>query len=461
MVELKFAMYLQEKMEQNGVGSRELSERLRVSESSVIKWQEGKSIPDITTMKRISKEIGVSTIELIKMQDIGDEERYNKVEIDDILEGALSRQLSKNKMSRGERVVLIFSLLAVVFIGFGVISLMAYNWEFFTREIKSVIALIPLLGLQIAYYSKKDSSYVWRKSLELGLGIAFMVGLSLMCQAYQLSIDIGFITGLTFAFMLPIVYVVNGYYLSVFILAGMLVSGFITGGILTLTPILLIPYFLRVYKEKENYKTLMLIMVMWVITLPMTLLSSFEGISATVMLLFAIASQVIERGYSTKARRFLYIMAFIIMMIGNTAHMDCTVIDMIAIGITLVVMSLSFRAYDTREKLIDFIFTGMLFLITTFFMYSRDDVIVTILFNLYIIALSVIKLRIGIAEENDGSTRRYIFALNLYVLAKVMTADVDLVGKGIGLIVIGAGFLMANYMYTKKKGAKSDELEQE
>ena len=52
--------------------------------------------------------------------------------------------------TRKERhnIFLIFALLGVVFIGAGVISLFAWNWSMFSRELKAVIGLNPLLAVQ-------------------------------------------------------------------------------------------------------------------------------------------------------------------------------------------------------------------------------------------------------------------------------------------------------------------------
>ena len=71
---------------------------------------------------------------------------------------------------------LIFALIGVVFIGAGVISMFAYNWSMFSREMKAFIAFLPLLGVQGLLFLKirAQASDVWIQSLTLALGIAFL-----------------------------------------------------------------------------------------------------------------------------------------------------------------------------------------------------------------------------------------------------------------------------------------------
>ena len=88
---------------------------------------------------------------------------------------------------------LIFALIGVVFIGAGVISMFAYNWSMFSREMKAFIAFLPLLGVQGLLFLKirAQASDVWIQSLTLALGIAFLSALGLIYQAYQISYKIG------------------------------------------------------------------------------------------------------------------------------------------------------------------------------------------------------------------------------------------------------------------------------
>ena len=131
--------------------------------------------------------------------------------------------------TRKERhnIFLIFALLGVVFIGAGVISLFAWNWSMFSRELKAVIALIPLLAVQGCLWWKyrAGAAEIWIQSLSLALGLAFLSALGLIYQAYQLSFSLQSMLLIGFVLMLPVVYLLDGYYLAVLYLIGICWAG--------------------------------------------------------------------------------------------------------------------------------------------------------------------------------------------------------------------------------------------
>ena len=61
-------MFISEKIaqarKQNNLTQRELAEKLNVSDKVISKWETGKSLPDVETMLRLSKALGVSISEL-------------------------------------------------------------------------------------------------------------------------------------------------------------------------------------------------------------------------------------------------------------------------------------------------------------------------------------------------------------------------------------------------------------
>lgn len=63
---------------------RELAEKLNVSDKVISKWETGKSLPDVETMLRLSKVLGVSISELyecVEKSDTGIAEDYNEERI--------------------------------------------------------------------------------------------------------------------------------------------------------------------------------------------------------------------------------------------------------------------------------------------------------------------------------------------------------------------------------------------
>lgn len=65
----------------NSMTQRELGERLNVSDKVISKWETGKSLPDVETMMRLSKVLGVSISELyesVEREDTRQIEAYSE-----------------------------------------------------------------------------------------------------------------------------------------------------------------------------------------------------------------------------------------------------------------------------------------------------------------------------------------------------------------------------------------------
>lgn len=159
---------------------------------------------------------------------------------------------------------LIFALLGVIFVGAGVISLFAYNWSMFSREMKALISFLPLFGVQGLLYWKirTQASDVWIKSLTLALGIAFLSALGLIYQAYQISLSLHSMLLTGFLVMLPVVYLLDGYYLAILYMAGICWAG--GNSDYTLLVLLLVPYYINRVKQGETCWQLSLCFFFWI-----------------------------------------------------------------------------------------------------------------------------------------------------------------------------------------------------
>ena len=68
----------------NKMTQRELAEKLNVSDKVISKWETGKSLPDVETMPRISKVLGISISEIyecVEEANVGIAEDYNEERI--------------------------------------------------------------------------------------------------------------------------------------------------------------------------------------------------------------------------------------------------------------------------------------------------------------------------------------------------------------------------------------------
>jgi hypothetical protein len=97
-------------------------------------------------------------------------------------------------------------------IGFGVISLFAYNWEVLSRPLKAVLAIVLLLSAQgFALWTKlcKKGNLGYSEAASLSLFLAFVCSLAIISQAYNMGGDIMDFLMVSTALSIPIVYLFN------------------------------------------------------------------------------------------------------------------------------------------------------------------------------------------------------------------------------------------------------------
>ena len=370
---------------------------------------------------------------------------------------------------------LIFALIGVVFIGAGVISLFAYNWSMFSREMKAFIAFLPLLGVQVLLFLKirAQASEVWIQSLSLALGIAFLSALGLIYQAYQISYSLQSMLLTGFVLMLPVVYLLDGYYLALLYMAGICWTGWNSDYILLAS--LLLPYYIKCVRKDGACRLLSLCFFIWMLYLAI-LYVPYGAFYACILIL--LIYMTIERPalYPVLAGRMLYVMLFtkavFYLFFNNFTelfgygspdpyfyHMqDPLLLALLAGAFIRIYIFYTKKAGKARlDLLLSVILCGLLTADLMVFPYA-SFLAYEILVNLCLIAFSLYKLLRGIKSANLASVRRYTAAIILYIVLKVSLGNYQLLVKGIVFLIAGLAFLAVNYRMTLKlKGGNVHE----
>ncbi|MCC2817068.1 DUF2157 domain-containing protein [Lachnoclostridium pacaense] len=370
---------------------------------------------------------------------------------------------------------LIFALIGVVFIGAGVISLFAYNWSMFSREMKAFIAFLPLLGVQVLLFLKirAQASEVWIQSLSLALGIAFLSALGLIYQAYQISYSLQSMLLTGFVLMLPVVYLLDGYYLALLYMAGICWTGWNSDYILLAS--LLLPYYIKCVRKDGACRLLSLCFFIWMLYLAI-LYVPYGAFYACILIL--LIYMTIERPalYPVLAGRMLYVMLFtkavFYLFFNNFTelfgygspdpyfyHMqDPLLLALLAGAFIRIYVFYKKKAGKARlDLLLSVILCGLLTADLMVFPYA-SFLAYEILVNLCLIAFSLYKLLRGIKSANLVSVRRYTAAIILYIVLKVSLGNYQLLIKGIVFLIAGLAFLAVNYRMTLKlKGGNVHE----
>lgn len=374
---------------------------------------------------------------------------------------------------------LIFALIGMVFIGAGVISMFAYNWSMFSREMKAFIAFLPLLGVQGLLFLKirAQASDVWIQSLTLALGIAFLSALGLIYQAYQISYSLQSMLLTGFVLMLPAVYLLDGYYLALLYMGGICWTGWNSDYMLL--ALLLLPYYIKCVRKGRTCRLLSLCFFIWMLYLAI-LYVPYGAFYACILVL--LINMTIERPalYPVLAGRLLYIMLFTkaVFYLSFNYFADffgyagpAPYSDRLPQFLLLALLAgvlIRMYIYDTKKagkERLDLLLSAILcgLLAADVVIAQWTDIRVyppayEILVNLFFIAFSLYKLLYGIKSASLASVRRYTAAIILYIVLRVSFGNYQLLVKGIVFLTAGLAFLAVNYRMTLKlKGGNVHE----
>lgn len=375
------------------------------------------------------------------------------------------------------RTFLVFALIGVIFIGAGILSLFAFNWSMLPREMKAAVAFLPLIGVQCLLYQKiqQGASDTWIKSLTLALGIAFLCTLGLVFQAYQLSYSLISVLTAGFLLMLPVIYLLDGYYLAILYLAGICFLGHESPA--SFLVLLLIPYYRNRISRRENCWQLSLCFFFWFLYIAARYLPD-AAFFVWIMVLVIYITIEEPLLYRKLARWMLYGLLFLKALYYHAffeVAQACTDITSLpwpeAIGLLgpvfLVFLAVAavrlYLVYKKQGKAaaLDSISTcavGILLAADVSFYRDAGNSFYELLVNTGLIAFSLSRLLTGGKLKNLPSVRRYTAAIVLYIVLKISSGDYPLLAKGVFFLIAGAAFLTVNYVMTSKlKGGKTDE----
>lgn len=379
--------------------------------------------------------------------------------------------------TRKERhsIFLIFALLGVIFIGAGVISLFAYNWSMFSRELKALVAFLPLLAVQGLLWWKlhTGAAGIWIESLTLALGIAFLSALGLIYQAYQISLSLQSMLLTGFLLTLPVVYLLDGYYLAILYMAGICWTGGNSG--YTLLALLLLPYCRARVKAEKNCGLLSLCFFFWFLYLAIRYMPT-GAYYACLLILLIYTTVRVPSLCQRLAGRLLYGLLFlkaVLYLFANelpglfqyggphryfSRFPELPLLFLLIAAVMRIYIIWEKRSADERIGLLLHAGLCALLVFDLVLFGSTPMFVCEVLVNLCFIAYSLYRLLCGVKLANPASVRRYTGALILYIVFKVFLGNYGFLVKGMVFLLAGLAFLTANYMMTAKlKGGNSRE----
>ncbi len=118
---------------------------------------------------------------------------------------------------------IVCSILGSIFIGLGIILILAHNWKDMSRFTRTVLSFLPLITSQLIaawVLTKKNFSVAWREGIGVFLMISIGSSIALISQTYHIPGDLGNFLFTWMLLSIPVVYVLDASVPLVLYLAG-------------------------------------------------------------------------------------------------------------------------------------------------------------------------------------------------------------------------------------------------
>ena len=115
----KFGQFVRSMRKERQMTQQQLAERLHLKDKAVSKWERGLSLPDISMLEQLARELDVSVVELLCGER--KEENIRKDAVEELLVDTMSDSLRKEKRVRRRCLILLGTVivLAVLTVFYG------------------------------------------------------------------------------------------------------------------------------------------------------------------------------------------------------------------------------------------------------------------------------------------------------------------------------------------------------
>jgi uncharacterized membrane protein len=390
--------------------------------------------------------------------------------------------------------IILFSILGAVLIGGGIILLLAHNWEELSRPVRAVISVMPLaiaagLGGWVLWTNRPSTA--WREGVGTAQTLAIGSSIALVAQTYNLGgrFDEFMLTWSLLA--LPIAYLLRATLPALLYLVGIAVwcgsVTYQTGHGLWYFPLLAAALPFLWWTSRDNRYHPRPVLFAWVLAITAGIGTGlavervcgqldawpvvFGGLFALLYLVGARwwgeASAAWQRPLQNVGALGAVGLA-VVLSFGDVwdhggwryywedlavwpARLQFAAAALFPVAaIALWVRSWTRRAWSE-------VMIGAVPVLAVFgwasAMYGAE-VVGPVLFNLYLFALGIGTLAMGLRSRRLGTVNAGMVVLAAVILCRFFDSDLGFMVRGVAFILIGIGFLTTNLVLLKWKGAK-------
>ena len=400
-----------------------------------------------------------------------------------------------------------FVILATVgaaLVGAGIILLIAHNWDDLSRGTRTVIAFLPLLiaqALVVFVLMRRNESRPWREAVAVFDVAAVATAISLVSQTYQIQGSFAEFMRVWLLLSIPIVYLLRTTLGAIVYVLGTIVWSFsreMGSFVRSPNPLffwvlfaLVVPYFLlRYQKDRNSRETATLAIVMAIaaafgLGFTADLAKTDLGGIAIAGLVTLIYLWGIKFFPVTNER--LHVVALlggigigvvaVVLSFESSWHMshdfnwsERTFLQNVAFAIELVfpIAAVLVAAWDLVQRRAQFSLAAVAAPVVTAVTWCIVNVCNTpaghilpadcsfagaAVFNCYALWLGIDILARGIRSNGIARANFGLLLIAALAMSRFFDSELSFVTRGLGFIVVGAGFLFANVLMFKKRAA--------
>lgn len=389
----------------------------------------------------------------------------------------IERYYAAKKEDQGSNTLMIFGSIGAILVGLGIILIFAHNWDNFSKTVKTLLAIAPLLLCQAAagYAIFKNKSQLFKDIA--GILLFFTVGssIALVAQIYNIPGDLeGYLLSWTLLCM-PLMYLLRSNMLAFLHLGFITYYAVVAGYFETERPwpylLLLgafIPFYLRRLKEYPFGRITSLFNLLFPLSLIITLGAFLAGVGEFGFLVYM------------ALLGFIYNTGLLPELESRNDYLRLG-----SVGIAFILLFSSFKwvweEMETQQAVESYyiilwaiLFAGMLYIairnggkqfyknafqaVTVLFpavylIGMANSVLAAILDNVMVLALGVITVKQGIDKVDFRKLNFGLTIIAALIICRFFDTNMTFALRGVLFVCVGVGFFVANSMLVKKKRA--------
>jgi uncharacterized membrane protein len=369
--------------------------------------------------------------------------------------------------------------------------LIGHNWEDLSRFTRGVISFLPLIAGQILalwVLLKRPESAAFKEGTATFLSLMVGASIALVCQTYNIPGDAGTFVLSWMLLIAPIVYLMQAslpaaiYLIGITVWAGTYWNEPLKAVIFWPLAAVIIPHFIwSLSKELYVLRSIILSLILvicasigssfslgktwdgaWIIIFP-SLYSIFYFLGN-------LDSDKITVNWQRPMRLIgaigLFVLAFIFTFkevwkfgtrysYGITRNIsDLSAIPDHIISLSIVAVSmLLFYDFVKRKNITVCLFGAVpLIAIIGYFLKGSTGILPIIIFNVYLLYMSVSRIISGIRNNSLGIVNSGMLMLGILIIARFFDSDISFIIKGLVFIAVGIGFLITNMALARRLG---------